>query len=189
MPSPVAHSLMGYLIYRVTTKPFKGRKRYIILLYMFVANIPDLDFLPGCFVGSVSRYHHGISHSIGFSFLFAFGCYIILCILRQGYVKRSVVIVVFCLYVSHIVLDYLTRVPDKPYGELLLWPFSSEYYISSFAFFPVIHFHGSTEKFIFSLLSLQNLMAISVEFAILSPVILTMELWMYRRNQHHHLIS
>ncbi len=175
MPSPIAHSLVGYLIYRITTKPFKGQKRYIILLYMFVANIPDLDFLPGIFVGSVSRYHHGISHSIGFSFIFALSCYIILVILRKGHIKRSFAIA-FCLFFSHIVLDYLTKVSDKPYGELFLWPFSNEYYIASFAFFPVIHFHGSVEKFLFSLLSLQNLIAIGVEIAILAPIIIIMEL-------------
>ncbi len=181
MPSPIAHSLMGYIIYRVATRSFKWQNWYIILFYLFVANVPDLDLVPGFFAGNVSKYHHGISHSIGFSLLFAFGCYIILGILRQEHIKRSVAIV-FCLFFSHIVLDYLTKVPDKPYGELLLWPFSNEYYVASFAFFPVIHFHGSNERFLFSLMSLQNLIAIGVELAILSPVILTVELWKYRKK-------
>ncbi len=84
---------------------------------------------------------------------------------------------------SHIVLDYLTKAPDRPYGELLLWPFSNEYYIAPFAFFPVIQFNGdSVGEFFCGLLSLQNLIAIGVEFAILSPVILTVELWKCRRK-------
>ncbi len=184
MPSPIAHSLMGYLICRVTIKSFKGQKWYIILLCIFIANIPDLDFLPGLFVGSASRYHHGISHSIGFSLLFAFGCYFILGLLKQDHMKRSV-ITVFSLYFSHVVLDFLTKVPDKPYGELFLWPFSNKYYMAPFSFFPVIHFHGATGEFFFSLLSLQNLIAIGVEFAILSPIVVAVELWKYRWNQYY----
>ncbi len=191
MPSPIAHSLMGYLIYRVTTKTFKWRKRYIVLLYIFLANIPDLDFIPGLFVGSASRYHHGISHSIGFALIFAFGCYVIQAILKQAYIKRSVVIV-FCLYFSHIVLDYLTKAPTNlygdPVGEKLLWPFSNLYYIAHFAFFPIIHFNGTSLEFLLSLLSMQNLIAMGVEFAILSPVIVAVELWKYR-NKHYCLVD
>lgn len=185
MPSPIAHSLMGYLIYRVTTKPYKGQKRYIILLYLFIANVPDLDFLPGFFVGSVSRYHHGISHSIGFSLLFALGSYFILGVLMQGHRKKRFAIV-FCLYFSHVVLDFLTKAPSNPYGdpvgEQFFWPFSNEYYISPFAFFQIIHFEDATGDFLLSLFSLHNLMAVSVEFAILSTVILTVEFWKHRRK-------
>ena len=187
MPSPIAHSLMGYIIYRVTTSPFKGQKRYIILLYLFIANIPDLDFVPGIFVGSLSRYHHGMSHSIGFSLIFAFGCYIIPGILRQENIKRCVAIG-FCLYFSHIVLDYLTNAPSNPYGDPVgvqfFWPFSNEYYIAPFAFFQIIHFGDTTGDFLLSIFSLHNLKAMSIEFIILSSIIITMELWKYLRKKH-----
>ncbi len=189
MPSPIAHSLVGYLIYRVASRPFDRQKRYIILLYLLVANIPDLDFLPGIFVGNANKYHHGISHSIGFSLIFALGCYIILRLLRHGYARKYVTIF-SCLYFSHIIIDYLTKAPGNSYGDPVgaqfFWPFSNEYYIAPFAFFSIIHFQGgSASEFVFSLLSLNNLMAISVEFIILSPILLTTELWKYWRKKHH----
>jgi hypothetical protein len=45
-----SHSLMGYLIYRAADHV--GEKRWrTVAVFLFAANIPDLDFIPGLFVG------------------------------------------------------------------------------------------------------------------------------------------
>jgi hypothetical protein len=69
MPSPVGHSLMGYVIYGATG--LTGDRNWTVsMLYLFAANAPDLDFLPGLVIGNLSKYHHGPSHSVGFAILF-----------------------------------------------------------------------------------------------------------------------
>ena len=70
MPSPIAHSLTGYIIYRAAS-PVHARRWQHVVLHLFAANAPDLDFLPGFLIGDPDLYHHGVSHSIGFAVLFA----------------------------------------------------------------------------------------------------------------------
>src|SRR5262245_58069994 len=71
MSSPFGHSTMGYIIYRATPRPGGLPRCRLVVLYLFAANAPDLDFLPGFLVGDPNLYHHGVSHSIGFASLFA----------------------------------------------------------------------------------------------------------------------
>ena len=69
MPLPVGHSLAGYLIYLGAERDTSLYRWKLILLYVFAANLPDLDILPGFLMGLPNRYHHGISHSLGFAIL------------------------------------------------------------------------------------------------------------------------
>ena len=71
MPSPIGHSIMACLIYRTTTPSGAGLKLARMGLYVFAANAADLDFIPGLLSGDPNRYHHGISHSLGFAALVA----------------------------------------------------------------------------------------------------------------------
>jgi hypothetical protein len=49
---------MGYVIYGVTEQG--GERNWTTsVLYLFAANAPDMDFLPGLAVGDLSRYYHG----------------------------------------------------------------------------------------------------------------------------------
>lgn len=78
MATTVGHSLMGYILYLVFYKDYKLFKNWkMIALYVFAANAPDLDFIPGIFTGHANRFHHGISHTLGFSVLFALSMYLI----------------------------------------------------------------------------------------------------------------
>lgn len=176
MPSPVGHSLMGYIIYGVASRPGAVRKLPlhqwpIILLYLFSANAPDLDFIPGFLVGHPNQYHHGISHSIGFALLFALTFSFLLILLKRDNFWKNFAIL-FCLYFSHIFLDYLSIDTTAPYGEPLFWPLSNTYYIAPFAFLPAIQRTSSGSGFIQSLFSAHNLWAASVESFLLLPLIL-----------------
>jgi inner membrane protein len=171
MPSPLGHSLMGYMIYRATVRPGGGYRWQHMMLYLFAANVPDLDFIPGFVIGYPNWYHHGISHSIGFALLFAVVFSLFLALRTQETTGRNFAIF-FGLYSSHIALDYFSIDTSAPYGEPLFWPSSNEYYIAPFAFLPDIWRDSSSLTFVPSLFNLHNLWAVSVEFLILFPFIL-----------------
>lgn len=168
MPSPVGHSLMGYVLYRAFTKPGTDKSWKWILVCIFMANAPDLDFIPGLIVGEPNRYHHGISHSFGFALVASAG-------VAWVYSKRSARIktfgVLFSLYTSHLFLDYCGRDTKLPYGEPLFWPVSGEYFILPFSLFFDIQRSSAGAEFFPSLFSLHNLWAVGVECVVLLPAI------------------
>ena len=169
MPSPVGHSLVGYLIYELTLGSAQRPQWPIVVLYLVVANAPDLDFVPGLLVGEVGRYHHGITHSIGFAavvgFAFSFGLY-----LYKGAVIWRNFLILFSLYFSHVVLDYLSMDTSLPRGVPIYWPLGSEYHIAPFALFSdITRVSSSSAGFISSLFSLHNLWSMCVEFLVFFP--------------------
>ena len=171
MPSPVGHSLMGYIIYRAAVGSNTVERWSLIALCVFAANAADLDFLPGLLVGDPGRYHHGPSHSLGFAVLFALACSFLLLLFKRAAIGWNFTIF-FALYSSHIALDYLSIDTTAPYGVPLLWPLSDAYYIAPFAFLPGIRRAATSIEFIPSLFSLHNLWAASVECLLLLPFLL-----------------
>lgn len=171
MPSPVAHSLTGYLIYQATGKSAEVPRWRFMILCLIVANAPDLDFIPGLFVGDLDRYHHGISHSIGFAALFAF----VFGIFETGWKKSPIgrnFAIFFCLYCSHIILDSLSVDTRFPHGIPFFWPLSEEYFIAPFAFLPPIRRVSSGIELILDLFLPHNIQAMSIELLLLFPFLL-----------------
>jgi inner membrane protein len=167
MPSPVGHSLMAYIIHRATARPVATHNWSVIALYLFAANAPDLDFIPGLFVGQLSRFHHGPSHSIGFAILFA--TLASLCFRRS----TRVFVLAFSLYLSHVLLDYLIQDPSPPYGVPLFWPFSDEYYMAPFAFFRRFDYAShSVDSLLSPMFTVNNLLTVLIEVALLVPLLI-----------------
>src|SRR5918996_1228730 len=167
MPSPIGHSLMGYIIHRATARPSSPHNWSAIALYLFAANAPDLDFIPGLFVGQPSRFHHGPSHSIGFAILFA--AIASVCFRR----KTHAFVMAFSLYLSHVLLDYLIQDPSPPHGVPLFWPFSYEYYMAPFAFFRRFDYAShSVESLLSPMLTLHNLLTVLLEVVLLLPLLI-----------------
>lgn len=162
MCSPVGHSLAGYALYLACNKNCKliGDWKKIIL-YFFAANAPDLDFIPGIFLGDANRFHHGISHTLGFSLLFALVMYAI-----PRFRTKKDFTIFFLLYLTHVVIDFLTADAGFPSGVMLFWPFTQKYFISSFSLFSDIH-----HLFLSDLFDLHNIRAIVREIIIFSPLI------------------
>jgi inner membrane protein len=175
MPSPLGHSLMGYIIYRATDRPTVTHQWKRVALYLFAANAPDLDFFPGLLVAEPGRYHHGPSHSIAFAILFGV-CAGAICSRRmRGFV------IAFSLYVSHILLDYLVQDPSPPLGVPLFWPFIHEYFIAPFAFYPPINYPGSLgEPIVPVVFTFHNLLTLLSEVVFLLPVLIFVS-W-YKRS-------
>ncbi len=162
MCSPVGHSLVGYAFYQACHG--KGKLTgdwWKIVLYIFAANAPDLDFIPGIFLGDANRFHHGISHTLGFSLLFALMMYAI-----PRFRTKKDFTIFFLLYFTHVVIDFLSGDPRSPFGVMLFWPFTQEYFISSFSLFSDIH-----HLFLSDLFDSHNIRAIVREIMIFSPLI------------------
>ncbi len=130
MPSPVAHTLSGFLI--ATSMPQKLRRKlpsgvWGIALTTFWVNLPDIDFLfgiPG--PGRFDRFHHGFTHSIGFGLILAFVLWLILRLLH----KESFTALFFLmLFMSHLFLDLITVDKKPPIGIPLFWPISSKHFL------------------------------------------------------------
>jgi inner membrane protein len=166
MPSPIGHSLMGYAFGRATIRPPLANHLKLIVLCVFAANAPDLDFLPGLFAGDLGRYHHGPSHSIVFAAVFG--------ILAGALFPRRIYAFVmgFGLYLSHVLLDYLVQDPSPPLGVPLFWPFTGAYYMAPFAFYRPFNYPiNFAEPMLSTVFSFHNFLTMMTETLILLPVL------------------
>ncbi len=123
MSLPVLHSFAGYGVRRLACKEKLPEKTALLLTvyFVFLANLPDLDFLPGVLTGSAAAFHRGFSHSFAAA---------VLCALAGAYAWkvwgkrpfRGMFFASFLSYASHLVLDLLGKAPK---GLELFWPFLS----------------------------------------------------------------
>ncbi len=182
MPSPIGHSLIGLTVANLPLHKQLYHSVFWLGFVVFVANVPDLDFLPGLMIGDMNRYHHGISHSIGAAVIFAG-----LCALAAKYMSlavKRVFIVAVLVYLSHLLGDYLGVDPTEPYGAPFLWPVSSEYYLSPTPIFqPIEHGDpGDGNASVFAeIFSHPNMLAAAIEIAIIAPFWL-FTFWLSRRR-------
>src|SRR5206468_1583553 len=135
-------------------------------------NAPDLDFIPGLFIGEPNRFHHGPSHSLAFAALFGLSLGLVLHAMKIDSIRRGFPILVgLCL--SHIGLDCLSIDTAAPYGMPLFWPVSHAYYYkAAIAFLPDIRRSNSTTSFVTSLFSPHNFRSVAVECILFVPVVL-----------------
>ena len=173
IPSPVGHSILGYALYLVF-RPRGVQNVKLIGLCIFAANAADLDFVPGLLIGDPNRFHHGVSHSLGLAVLFALCC-------GSGRLLGPSfgenVAVFFCLYFSHVAIDYFSIDTSAPYGVPFFWPLTNDYYIAPFAFFPDIRRSPEAGKFFESLFTLHNVWAVTVEFIVISLVVVMIKVF------------
>jgi inner membrane protein len=138
MPSPIAHSVTGYVIARLLplnqkAKPWSRQELFQLSYGIFIALAPDLDFIPQILTGE--RYHHGFSHSLTFAIGFSLIVWLLGYILTNR-LSMQLLLLTLMLYSSHLLLDFFTQ--GGP-GIQLFWPFTNEYFKSSMAFFPETH--------------------------------------------------
>ncbi len=130
MPSPIGHSLLGFSIYLIFNKKVKLLQNWKkIFLYIFCANTPDLDFLLGALEGDINKYHHGVTHTLGFSVFLALIVALFLRIKKREKVLFSFFLT-FLLVFSHVALDLFAQDTSPPYGVMLFWPFTGQYFVS-----------------------------------------------------------
>lgn len=174
MASPFGHSLAGYAVYKFARLPETERSPRLMLLSIFMANFPDLDFLPGLMVGRPALYHQGVSHSLGIGLLVSLAAAGI-CTRRLS-LFMPVFFLCFSAYASHLVLDFFGPDGRPPYGIPLFWPLSGEYFISHRPLFLGMNHAGSSDasiiEWILGILQPRNLRAMVVEGAWLAPLVI-----------------
>jgi inner membrane protein len=151
-----------------------GSARRDAILFVTLGLAADLDFIPGILMGHPSAFHHGPTHSVGAAMLV--GLLMGLWGLKRGNPWRWG-LVGFAVYFSHVLLDFIAADPVLPYGLMLWWPFSWDYYLASAPIFMSAQRHALTWA-----VAWHDIKALSLEIMLLGPPTAFM-LWLrYRRS-------
>jgi len=115
MSSPFGHSLAGYIIGAYESKTLTVQNVKRLILYIFIANAPDFDFVPGIIMGKPNLFHHGISHSFWAA---VFSSCLIASVLNYKGIKKlkKGFLLCFSLYSSNLFLDYISVDGRPPLG-------------------------------------------------------------------------
>lgn len=172
MPSPIAHSVTGFVIFRLFSKDKQAtlcgeNGLYTSFIVIFLSNVPDLDFIPQLLTGE--KYHHGLTHSITFTVLFAVVVGLIGRLFRKQIFKRLFFLTLI-IYGSHLFLDFFT---EGGKGIQLLWPFAESFFISPISVFPGAH-HSK------GLVDLSHL--VFVIFELFYSAVLLVGLWIWKKR-------
>lgn len=138
MPSPIAHSISGYVIAKLlpleSAKSSQAKKWGGKIWYsVFVANAPDLDFIPQIVTGVA--YHRGLTHSLIFMLGFsAIAAAIASYVWKISY--RQILWFTLILYGSHLLLDFFT----EGRGIQFFAPLSNAFFRSPVYIFPGTHY-------------------------------------------------
>jgi inner membrane protein len=179
MCTPIGHSLVGLSLYLgVSDNIEENRKKswFIVLFFLLLANLPDLDFLPGFFSGNPNLYHHKWTHSLLFMVLTGF---------MVGLAARFIFhkdgfkwVWLSALFVfSHLVLDFLTLDQRPPIGIPLFWPLSQAHLISPLTIFSDVSRSSSSVTFFRSLFIPYNFRTVLIEILYLGPILIFMLRW------------
>src|SRR6266478_1147671 len=100
--TPIGHSLAGYAVYNFTVGAKNRDRLGLILLCIFMATDAELDFLPGILICKPVLYHHGVTHSLGFTLIASLGVAgIYSSIKRRSF--SAIFTLCFISYLSHLV--------------------------------------------------------------------------------------
>jgi len=132
-----------------------------------IAVAPDLDLLIGL--------HRAYTHSLGAVLVVGVTSWLVL----RGRVPYPMpaAAMLMTAYGSHLMLDWMGKDTSSPPGLTIMWPFSATYYASGWNLFgEVSRRYWLPEEFV-----LGNLLALSWELALLSPlIVVAWALWSKR---------
>ena len=141
MPSPIGHSIAGFLICvwwnKIRSWVDCKRAGKSILLCMCAASIADIDFLPSIALGYGDQLHQGITHTFFAAFLIPIG----MLVCSAGSIRETwkTYWMLCACYCSHIALDCLVQDHTVPYGLRILMPFSRQFFYTGIGvFLPII---------------------------------------------------
>ena len=129
----------------------------LILFVIVIANLPDIDYVPGVLTGDINAYHHGYTHTLGWVFVVSCGLW--LC--RRAWVDTAgwtLFALVLAVMTSHLLADIVTADGSFPYGIMIFWPISDTYFISPLTVFWKLMKEEWADVFQF-----YNLIAVAVE--------------------------
>jgi membrane-bound metal-dependent hydrolase YbcI (DUF457 family) len=162
MPTPLGHALVGLTISWSTQAISRAPSGHrtgpsLAFLASLFAIAPDFDFV-------YQPIHRMMTHSI-VAAIAATACAAV--VAHRTKQERPWVIAMVCgaAYASHLALDWLGSDTKQPGGIQLLWPFSDEWFLSSWHLFRPMHLGG----FFGFQTMVSNVVSVLRELAILSP--------------------
>jgi inner membrane protein len=173
MPSPIGHTLIGFCGFVLVSHRFipakelpLHRRLQLLASCIILANLPDIDVIPGIFMGHPGMYHRQATHSVLATVCLGwFTCFLA----KRRFIPRSTPIWATALYASHIILDILVNDISPPFGLQLFWP-APEYFIAPVQIFPrFIYF--SREAGMWAVFSPTNLLTFLQEMLLLAPLV------------------
>ena len=173
MPTPVAHSLAGVGIFVATGKRSLLEDTWLFVFSVIAASLPDIDFGISFLAGK--NYHHYFTHSIGFNIFFFIAAYAAARLWRRRRPLKDAGIL-GAAYLSHLLLDMLSKDTSAHYGIELFWPLSRDFYIA-----PVLVFDQIWRGTLAKLFGLHNWLAVAREVAVVGPLVAALWWW---RSRH-----
>ena len=164
MPSPIAHSAVGFAIYQAYRSRLpawaKDRVGLAILLFIGLALIPDLDLVPAIALGDLGGIHNSITNSIivGLAISVFVGGAISYIAGGRFALWFSAVLISISL---HILMDYFST----SRGVMAFWPITSRRFIA-----PAKLFYGF--QYSQGLLSISHLWTALTELVFAAAVVL-----------------
>ncbi len=178
MPTPIGHALAGAILFSAQ----KRRGVLFLLLVSFFALLPDIDFLFGFIVGDANRYHHLFTHSFVFVILAGLvGGLVYAKWKKESAMKSSAFFI--SAGTSHVLLDILALDKREPFGCPLWWPFSNEFVISPVLIFSDVSRVSDSKYFFQSLFNAHNLRTVTIEIAVLLPLVLVAFLLIQKKSK------
>jgi len=170
VPSPVGHTLAGFCGYAVAQNYVGPERRgWLLVGSVTLANLADLDFLPGILLGDLRIFHHQMTHSLAAVVMVG------LFIGGLAHWRKAKGIwwgmLGGSLYLSHIALDLLVKDSTPPFGVQLLWPFSKAYFISPITPFAGFNYFDPSLGVVRVVFSVHNLWTLLQEILLLAPVV------------------
>jgi hypothetical protein len=170
MATPYGHALVGLSLLNFwfpQTGPFRKKTLMVYGLAVLGAWAPDLDFIPGLFLGNPSRFHHGPFHSLGL----VLGLSLLLGLWVKFFIKTrspfKTATLVFALVFSHLLLDFFTEDPMPPIGFPFFWPVFKTTFLSPLSIFPYVLRHPEHNEF-----WSHSFLSLAVESFILLPLLI-----------------
>ena len=132
MPSPIAHTAIGYLILKVYQRGHlqKGQNwtrdvSFTLIVILGLSILPDLDSIAGILMGDFGGYHNNWTHSllVGLGVALVIGS--LVWFTRHSGFSSWFIITLLC-YELHVIMDYFTI----GRGVVAFWPVSPERFAS-----------------------------------------------------------
>ena len=169
MPTPIGHSLAGTAIRLAAGKSVAARW-WTWPLIVVLANLPDIDFLPGYLVGDPRKYHWAATHSIAAALIV--GLLVGAVVRWRGGRFALPFTIATAAYLSHILLDTLIGPgPTPSLGLMVFWPFDTSRYMFPWSVFRMAPASIASDGPIGALFSVGILPVIAREVLVLGPVV------------------
>jgi membrane-bound metal-dependent hydrolase YbcI (DUF457 family) len=167
--------MAGYAVAAASGVRFRRDTLTALLFSVVVANLPDLDFLPGALADSPVLYHRTIAHTIPAAIL----CGLIIGAVLTRFGKRfwEISLLGALVYASHLFADMIDFGGGN-IGVQILWPLSDAFYAIKTPWMDgsgsAIVFHRGSDSagFFASFATLHFLRALIMQALLFSPLLL-----------------